>query len=376
MDTGSTQVEPVRLAVIGAGQIGARHAGLIRAHAMCSLVGICDVDPGRKAVADALGAPFYRSARELIEREHPSGAIIATPNAHHAAVAETCAKRSVHVLIEKPIAATLGQAQRIIETTSTCGTQVLVGHHRRHNPLARKARELVRGGTLGRLIGVSVLWALMKPDEYFGAGWRRERPGGGPLLINLIHDLDSLRFICGEIREVSARTSSAARGLDVEDSLCISISFDSGALGTVLASDATPAAWSYEATVGENSAFFHTDENCYYFLGTSASLAFPRMELWRYPDETRKGWEHPMERLHIEVDAADPLKIQLEHFCRVVRGEEEPVVDAKDGARSLAVALAAQESALRGIPINPSTLFPDADRGSRRSVDKSDAGYA
>ena len=376
MDTRSSQVEPVRLAVIGVGLIGAKHAQLVRAHAMCSLVGICDVDPGRKAVADALGAPFYGSAEELIEREQPSGAIIATPNAHHAGVAEICAKRSVHVLIEKPIAATLGQAQRIIETASTCGIQVLVGHHRRHNPLTRKARELVRGGTLGRLVGVSVLWALLKPDEYFEVGWRRKRPGGGPLLINLIHDLDSLRFICGEIREVSARTSSAVRGFEVEDSLSISISFDNGALGTVLASDATPAAWSYEATVGENPSYFHTDENCYHFLGTSASLAFPRMELWRYADETRKGWEHPMERLHIEVDAADPLKIQLEHFCRVVRGEEEPLVDARDGARSLAVALAIQESALRGISINPSTLFPDGDRGSGRSANKPGAGDA
>lgn len=372
LDTVSNQMEPVRLAVIGAGLIGVRHAELVRAQAMCSLVGICDVDAGRKAVADALGVPFYRSAKELIEREQPSGAIIATPNAHHAAVAETCAKRSVHVLIEKPIADTLVQAQRIVETASNCGTLVLVGHHRRHNPLAQKARELVRGGTLGRLIGVSVLWALMKPAEYFEVGWRRRRPGGGPLLINLIHDLDSLRFICGEIGQVYARTSSAVREFDVEDSLSISISFDNGALGTVLASDATPAAWSYEAASGENPSYFHTNENCYYFLGTSASLAFPKMELWRYTDETRKGWEHPMERLHIEVDAVDPLKAQLEHFCRVVRGEEKPVVDARDGARSLSVALAVQESALKGIAINPSTLFPDGDQGSKRSANKPD----
>jgi predicted dehydrogenase len=221
----------------------------------------------------------------------------------------------------------------------------------------RKARDLVHGGSLGRLTGVSILWALMKPHEYFDIGWRSKRPGGGPLLINLIHELDSLRFICGEIDEVYARTSSVVRGFEVEDSLSISLHFVNGALGTILASDATPAAWSYEAATGENPSYFHVNENCYYFLGDSASLAFPRMELWRYADEGPKGWTHPMERLNIEVVKADPLKLQLEHFCRVIRGEEAPVVDARDGAKSLALALAVQESARKGIPVNPSALL-------------------
>jgi predicted dehydrogenase len=352
------------MAVVGVGQIGVKHAELVHAHHGCSLVGISDVDPVRKEVADALVVPFYGSAEELIRQERPSGVIIATPNARHAAVVESCARRSVHVLVEKPIAETLEQAQRIVETAGSRGTRVLVGHHRRHNPRVQKARELVRGGALGKLIGVSVLWALMKPDEYFDARWRRERPGGGPLLINLIHELDGLRFICGEISEVYARTSSAVRGFEVEDSLSISLSFENGALGTVLASDATPAAWSYEIATGENPMYFHAGENCYHFLGTSASLAFPRMDLWRYAGDDRKGWDHPLERSAIEIPAVDPLKTQLEHFCAVVRGEEPPIVDAQDGTRSLAVALAVRESARRGTAITPSALLSQGHHGT------------
>ena len=355
-------MDQVRLAVIGAGLMGARHAELVCAHDMCVLVGVCDADPSRKGVAGRCQAPFYTSVEELIEQEKPSGAIIATPNAHHASVAEVCAKRSVHVLIEKPIADCIERAQQIIETTKNCGTRVLVGHHRRYNALVLKARELVREGALGRLIGASVLWALIKPDEYFQVGWRRERFVGGPTLINLIHDLDSLRFICGEITEVYAQTRSEVRGFDVEDSLSISLCFEGGALGTVLASDACPSPWSYEATSGENPFYFHTDESCYHFLGTCASLAFPAMELWRYPDAAQKGWQHPMERVRIKVDPGDPLQAQLEHFCRVVQGQEEPLLDAVDGAKSLAVALAVQESALKGMPIDPSTWFPMIDR--------------
>ena len=124
-------MEQTRLAVIGAGHIGAKHVELVAAHPMCSLVGICDTDPSRRAVADQFGVPFHASVEALIECEHPVGAIIATPTSHHASVAELCAEQSIHVLIEKPIAGTMQQAQDIVQTTTECGARVLVGYHRR-----------------------------------------------------------------------------------------------------------------------------------------------------------------------------------------------------------------------------------------------------
>lgn len=346
-----------RLAVIGTGRMGARHAELIHAHPMCSLVGICDVDPGRQNIAARFGVPFHTSVEELIEQEKPSAAIIATPTSHHASVAETCAQHSVHVLIEKPIADTMEGAQRITETTRSCGVRVLVGYHRRHNPLILKARELVRGGVLGRLVGVSVLWAALKPDDYFDIDWHRECGVGGPVLINLVHDLDSLRFVCGEISEVYAQARSSVRGLEVEDSVSITVSFEDGALGTILATDASPSPWSYEMTTGENPSFPHVDESCYHFLGSEGSLAFPAMELWRYPDGAQKGWRHLLEPTRLVVEPREPLRAQLEHFCRVVEGEEEPILDVEGGAASLAVALAAHEAARKGTPVTPATIL-------------------
>lgn len=347
---------PVRLAVIGAGQMGARHADLIHRQGVCALVGLCDADPQRRVVADRLGAPFYGSVEQLLERTRPDGAIIAVPNTHHAATAQACLRRSVPTLVEKPLADTVASAQQIVETARACRVAVLVGHHRRHNPLVQETRHLIRQGALGQLVGVSVLWALRKPDEYFETPWRRQRPGGGPLLINLIHDLDSLRFLCGEVTQVYARTSASVRRFEVEDSLSLSLHFESGALGCVLASDVTPAPWSHEANTGENPLYFHAAENCYHFLGTRASLAFPAMELWQYANAAHRGWQHPLEKLTVQVQPADPLQVQLEHFCRVVRGEEAPLVDARDGARSLALAVAAQESADRGLPASSTSV--------------------
>ena len=344
--------EKVRLAVIGAGAIGMKHARLVRESDICTLAGMCDVDPGRRALVAGLGAPFYDSAEELVTRQRPDGAIVATPNAIHAESASVCARHGVHALIEKPIADSLAAAEGIVRTAEAHGVRVLVGHHRRHSPLVQQARAIVRDGAIGKLAGVSVLWALLKPDDYFHVGWRGERPGGGPVLINLIHDLDSLRFICGEIREVYARTASGARGLEVEDSVSVSLAFENGALGTILASDATPAPWSYEMTAGENPLYFHAKEDCYHFFGTEGSLAFPSMQLWRYADGARRGWQHPLERSSRAVASADPLRAQLDHFCRVVRGQTPPLVDGPDATRSLAAALAVLESARRGSPVD------------------------
>lgn len=344
-------MDPIRLGVIGTGEMGRKHAELVAQHRACRLVGICDVDPDRRAVAEEFNVPFYQDVEDLLDREMPQGAIIATPNRNHADVAEVCARRSVHVLIEKPIADSVEAALRLVKVAEEAGIQVLVGHHRRHNPLIREARSIVASGVLGRLVAVSMLWALLKSPEYYGVDWRCRRPGGGPTFINLIHELDSLRYICGEIRQVYAQSSSAARNLDVEDTLTLSLSFESGALGSILASDTAPSPWSYELTTHENPYYSHTDENCYFFLGTMGSLAFPKMELWRYTTVERSGWQHPLEKACSDVARESPLQLQLEHFCRVVKGEESPIVDGRDGARSLAAVLGVLESIERQAPV-------------------------
>lgn len=334
-----------RIAIVGAGVIGQKHAALIRASLVAELVGICDSDGSRIPVAQQFQVPFYQKLEALLVREQPAGVIIATPNHLHADVAEICAAHGVHLLVEKPIADSLADAERIKRAAQQAGVQVLVGHHRRHNPLIAQTRTLIQEGALGKLIGVSVLWTIRKPDEYFDVTWRTQRPNGGPALINLIHEIDSLRFICGEITQVYAQSSSAIRGFAVEDTLTATLTFANGAFGSILLSDAAAAPWSYEATTGENPLYFRTAEDCYHFVGTTGALAFPSMQLWRYADPQRVGWQHPMTTHHLNVVAADPLVRQLEHFCRVIRGEEAPFVSAAEGTRALAVILALLASA-------------------------------
>ncbi len=322
------------VAVAGAGLIGRRHCELIDQSGDCRLAAIVDPSPAGRAYAEARGTRWFAELDELLTKARPDGVILATPNTLHASGAIACLRRGVPVLIEKPVTDTVAAARLLIAEERRSGTPALVGHHRRHNPIVSRARDLIKGGGVGELTAVNALWLLKKPDDYFDVAWRRE-PGGGPVLINLIHDVDNLRFICGEIAEVSAMLGRAVRGFAVEDTASVNIRFANGALGAALISDATPAPWSWEVSSGENPVYPQRNENCYVFSGTRGSLALPRMERWRY--DGKDGWWEPLSCERLAVAPADPLVRQLAHFCAVIRGDERPIITCRDAARTLAV---------------------------------------
>jgi len=330
----------MRIAVVGAGQFGRRHIETVRKEPTCQLAAIADPVQG----AD-FGVPSYVLYTEMLDKEKPDGVIVATPNALHVPVGLACVERGIPMLVEKPVAETVEASRRLVDAAEKARVPLLVGHHRRHNPLIEKAREIVQGGGIGRLAAVAALWLLQKPADYFDVAWRREA-GGGPLLINLIHDIDDLRYICGEITEVRAITSNAVRGFAVEDSAAVTLRFANGAVGTATLSDTVPAPWSWELASGENPVYPHQPENCYFFSGTNGSLALPTMELWRYGD--RSGWYAPLQRESLTVAKADPQVRQLQHFCHVIRGEEAPRSSGADATRTLAAVQAVHEAAVSG----------------------------
>ena len=347
----------LRIGVAGAGLIGRKHIELIAASPGCVLAGIADPSPAAKALVDANGVSWHADHRAVLQDERPDGLIIASPNALHLAMALDCAAQGTPALIEKPVTETVASAQRLCAAVRRSGVPMLVGHHRRHNPIIKAAREAVTSGRLGQLTAVAGLWLLKKPDDYFEVAWRREQ-GGGPLLINLIHDIDNLRFIGGEISEVQALTSNRTRGFAVEDTAALLLRFANGALGTVTVSDATPAPWSWELTSGENPAYPKQDQPCYVFAGTTGSLAVPTMELWSYPAQA--GWHAPLMRDHVASSSVDPLAEQLRHFLALIAGRESPLVSVEDAMGTLAVVEAVSEAARTGVRVFPGALMEQA----------------
>lgn len=343
----------VQIAVAGAGLMGRRHVELIQASPSCRLSAIVDPLPAAVEIAQHAGVQLHRTLDDLFRTSRPDGVILATPNAVHLEGALDCIKAGVAALVEKPIAHTVEAGRRLCEAAERVGAKILVGHHRRCNPIVARACEIVAQGTLGRIVAVQGSAMFYKPDGYFDeAPWRRQ-PGGGPILINLIHEVDSLRAICGEIVSVQAFASSAARGFPVEDTVAINLRFASGALGSFLLSDTAASAKSWEQTSGENASYATcSDEDCYVIAGTDGSLGVPTMRLRTYARPEDRSWWKPFQMCLASVERADPLQRQLEHFCALIRGEAAPVVTARDGLEDLRVTEAIAEAARTGRTIS------------------------
>lgn len=338
---------PVPLLVMGAGLIGRRHIELIERCPQAVLTAVVDPAPAAAGIAGAAGVPRYASLTEALGAHDTAGVIVATPNHLHLAHGLACVAAGLPILMEKPIADTVADGLALVEAAEAAGVALLVGHHRRHSPMLAAAAEAVRSGLLGPVVAVQGSALFYKPGDYFEvAPWRRE-PGGGPILINLIHEMDDLRAICGDVVAVQALASSHTRGFPVEDTVAVTMRFASGALGTFLLSDAAASSRSWEHTSGENPAYpTSPEDDCYLIAGTRGSLAIPSMRVRSFAGAP--SWWEPMTSDTLPVERRDPLQVQLDHFCEVVRGRARPLVSGRDAVETLRVTLAVAEAAETG----------------------------
>jgi predicted dehydrogenase len=344
----------VRIAVTGAGQIGKRHAELVVKSTECALSAIVDPASASADYARTLGVPLYRSLAELLAKDRPDGVILATPNQMHVEQTLECVAAKVPTLVEKPVAHTLEAGIRLCEAAETANVPVLVGHHRRHSSIMARAVEVIETGVLGKIVAVmgSVLFYKAENEGYFDGAfaWRCE-PGGGPILLNMIHEIGNLRSLCGEIVAVQAFTSNATRNFPVEDTAAIALKFANGALGTFMLSDTAASDRSWEHTSGEDPRYAkaHTDEDdCYLIAGTLGSLAIPTMRLQRFRTAADQSWHKALEKSVIRLEVVDPLERQIAHFADVIRGKAKPLVSARDGLQNLRVIDAIVEAARTG----------------------------
>jgi predicted dehydrogenase len=338
-----------RIAVAGAGYIGQAHMGVAQQSPTCSLSAVVDPAPDAARIAAKAEVPSYKSLDDLFNKARPDGVVLATPNQLHVRHALECIEAGVPMLLEKPIASTVAEAERLVAIADEKQARILIGHHRAHSPIMAKAKRIVEEGVLGRLVAVMGSATFFKPDHYFtDAPWRREI-GAGPILLNMIHEVHNLRMLCGEIVAVQAFASHATRGFPVEDTVAINLRFANGALGTFMLSDTAACARSWEQTSQENKAYAtYDDEDCYVIAGTFGSLSIPTMRLKTYPRAEDRSWWKPFEVGLAGMVRDDPLKHQMEHFGAVVRGEAQPLVSARDGLANLRITEAIAEAARTG----------------------------
>ena len=164
------------MVIAGLGLVGKRHADAIDKEDDIDLVAI--VDPSEDAVnySNKNNLPIYPSLEDMFLKEVPDGVILATPTPMHSEHAIYCLNKECPIMIEKPIATSSEDARALVETSEHFEIPVLVGHHRRHNPIIQKAREIILSGEIGEIRAIHANCWFYKPDDYFEiAPWRKRK---------------------------------------------------------------------------------------------------------------------------------------------------------------------------------------------------------
>ncbi len=308
----------IRVGVVGVGSMGFNHVRVyseLAREGKVELAGIADANFERaKEVAKKFGTIPYADYRELA-KEELDAVSIAVPTSLHRQVALEFIERGTSVLVEKPIADTIENAEAIIKAAEKRGATLMVGHIERFNPAVLKLKELIQRGELGDIVTISA--------KRVGPMAARIRDVG--IIIDLgVHDIDVISYLFGEpIKAVYARAGNVVHPAGVEDHALITLGFEHGS-GIVETNWLTPHKTRTLNVVG---------------TGGIAYLDYIEQSLRLYNNEWIK---------EAKIRRREPLRNEIEHFIECVETGRRPLIDGKAGLHALRVALLAQESARSG----------------------------
>ena len=336
----------INISIVGTGLMGLQHIKAISKSYKANLHSIVDISSNAVSLSKKYKVPLYSNVVELLKSKNLDAVIVATPNQLHKKHTVSFLKNKIPVLLEKPISDNIISAKKIIDSAKKNKTPLLIGYHRRHNSIVSKVKNIIDSGKLGNIVSANVLCWLYKHKEYYKEKWRIKK-GGGPLGINLVHDIDMICYLLGPIQYVQAFTTNKTRKFKVEDTATVSLIFKSGALCTLNISDTIVAPWSYELTAGENPAYPITNQSAYMIGGTKGSLQFPNLKNWFYKKE-RSWWNKILVKEDKNKKDDNTLVNQINHFADVIARKVKPKVNGNDGLVSLKIFAAITKSSKTG----------------------------
>ncbi len=336
----------IRISVVGVGLMGSQHLKAIKISKKATLHSIVDINKNSKLLAEKFKVPFFKNTLELLKKNKPDAVIVATPNQFHEKHSINFLNSKIPLLLEKPISDRIEKAKKIIKSSKKNKTPLLIGYHRRHNQMAAIIKKKIDSGKLGKIVSANVLCWLYKNKDWYKEKWRTKK-GGGPLGINLVHDIDLICYLLGSVKYVQATISNRIRKYAVEDTAIVNLVFDSGVLCTLNVSDTIVSPFSYELTAGENPAYPVTNQSAYYIGGTKGSVQFPNLKYWHNKGE-RSWWKKIFHKDTSTRESKRTLVNQIEHLCDVVSKKSKPKVSGNDGLQSLKIFAAIIKSSKTG----------------------------
>ncbi len=340
----------VRVGIIGCGKIAVTHAAGLANIPEAEFTATCDVDLSRaQALAAEHNVPHaFGSLDELFAANVVDAVLVCTPHPTHEAAVVAAARAGVHVLCEKPIAITLGEADRMIAACDENGVRFGVIFQRRFWPAAQRMRQAIDDGKLGNLTLGECTVRIWRDRAYFGMDpWRGKwaTEGGGVLMNQAVHSIDHFQWYMGKATEVYGKIATLRHGdyIDVEDTAVATITFANGALGVLQATSTFQPAFGFRVAIhGDAGTAISYHERNEGELGVN--------DLWTIPGE-----EHLREIWLAEDDGkvGFPLyhQLQIQEFCQAILADRDPLVTGRDARNSLEIILAIYQSSRTGVPV-------------------------
>lgn len=333
-------VAPIRVGLVGCGAISTQHLEAISAIDDLELVGVVSASAERaRAVGVRWGVPWTINLEDLLERDDLDAVTIASPSGLHPSQALAALRSGRHVIVEKPIALRVADADAIVLEGHERGLTVATISQRRFEPVVRALHAAVAAGALGRLSLVIAEGLYQRPQSYYdSAAWRGTRDlDGGVLMNQAIHVVDLLRWIGGPVASVSAHVATLGHVMEAEDTASVSLRFASGTLGGIVATTCANPEFPTELRV-------YGDRGHVRLVGDAAAeWDVPGIPA---PSATEDDIAPPLETGATQTwgtNAVGYLR-QYADFADAVRSGRPPAVTAVDGRNAVEVITAAYEA--------------------------------
>lgn len=322
---------PVRVAVIGVGSMGRNHARVYHELEGAQLIAVVDADQARaEEVGRAFAVPAYRDYQQMLEQQRPEAVSVAVPTALHETVSLAALEAGAHILIEKPIAATVEQGERLIRRARELNRKLMVGHVVRFNPAIQQLKRRLEAGELGRIFQVVCRRVGPFPTRIRDVG----------VVVDLAtHDLDLMRYLLGaDPLRVYAETEHRIH-TELEDLVLALLRFPDGIAGALEVNWLTPTKVREVLVLGEKGMFRVDDlsQDLYFYEN-----ALSPQNLWLALQTLKGVGEGSMTRFALQ--RYEPLKAELSVFIQAIQQDTPVPVGGEDGLASLRLALALVES--------------------------------
>jgi predicted dehydrogenase len=338
----------LRFGLVGAGAISTQHIEAIEALPDTRLVAVASASEARaRAAGEAHGVPWSTDLEELLARDDLDAVTICSPSGLHPAQALAALRAGKHVLIEKPVALSVADADAVISEARSRGLVAAVVSQRRFEPAVRALKAAVDAGRLGRVTLVIGEGLYFRPQAYYdSAAWRGTVAlDGGVLMNQAIHTVDLMRWVGGPAVAVAGQVATLGHTMEAEDTAVVAIRFASGALGSLTATTCTDAEQPVELRVyGDRGHVRLTGATVAEWdvpgvdppAGTDDAADDPRAEDAGQP--VTRTWG---------TSAAGYLR-QYTDFVDAVRTGRPPAVTAQDGRDAVELIAAAYGSSRSG----------------------------